>query len=158
MKKLLVYSLLAGIFVLNSGAGCNSKNDDPKPEEYKLLVGGLWEVTKTVTKDPTDVVTLQIKKGYLGYRFHADGTLESCSQGQCEKIGRWSFKLKNEAAGLGTLTFHLENPDQRELFGNTLEGHLEINTDNDVNWLINGDPTIGNTDFHQMLWYMTRTP
>lgn len=158
MKKLLLYSLLAGIFLLNTGAGCNSKDDDPKPEEYKLLVNGRWEVTKTVTKDPSDIVTLQIKKGYLGYRFYADGTLESCYQAKCGKMGRWSFKLKSEAIGTGVLTVYVENADQKEVLGNVLEGHLEINTDNDIIWVIKGNPTIGKTDAHEIQWHMTRTP
>jgi hypothetical protein len=157
MKKLFIYSCLSVVFLLNSGAGCNSKDEDPKPEEFKLLVNGLWEVTKTVTKEEGDIITLRPNKGALGFRFYADGTLESCAQGQCAKLGRWSFKLQNETVGDGRLTFYLENAGQREVFGDQLEGHLEINTDNDIIWVIKGNPLIGNTDAYEMQWTMVRS-
>lgn len=159
MKKFFTYSLLAAVLFGNSGAGCGSKNsDDPQPENIKLMVGGLWEVTKTVNFDPGDKVTLTLKKGALGFKFYADGKLESCSFGTCANMGRWSFLLKNGAVGTGTLTMYLEGADQKELFGNQLTGHLEINTDNDIIWVIQGNPTIGTTDATRMEWTMTRNP
>lgn len=159
MKKLLIYGLLAAMLFGNSGAGCSSKNqDDPQPEDIKLMVGGLWEVTKTVTYDPGDKVTLMLKKGALGFKFYTDGKLESCSFGTCAKMGRWSFLLKNGAVGTGTLTMYLEDANQKELFGDQLTGHLEINTDNDIIWVIAGNPTIGTTDATRMEWTMARNP
>lgn len=160
MKKCLIYSLLAAVLLGNSGAGCsNNKSDDPpQPENIKLMVGGLWEVTKTVFVDPGDKVTLTIKKGALGYKFYADGKLESCSFGTCAKLGRWSFLLKNGAVGEGTLTLYIENPDTRSVYGEKLEGYLEINTDNDIIWVVTGKPTIGSTDATRMEWTMTRNP
>lgn len=159
MKKLFIYSLLATVLFANSGAGCsNKKSDDPQPgSDIKLMVGGLWEVTKTVFVDPGDKVTLMPKKGALGYKFYADGKLESCSFGTCAKLGRWSFLLKNGAVGTGTLTMFIENNDVQSVYGSKLEGYLEINTDNDIIWVIKGNP-IGNTDATQMEWTMTRNP
>ncbi len=159
MKKVIIYSLLVAVLFGNSGAGCSgSKADDPQPgSDIKLMVGGIWEVTKTVFIEPSDKVTLTIKKGALGYKFHADGKLESCSFGTCAPLGRWSFLLKNGAVGTGTLTMFIENKDVQSVYGSKLEGHLEINTDNDIIWVVKGNP-IGNTDATQMEWTMTRIP
>jgi hypothetical protein len=158
MKKLLIYSLLSAVLLGNSGAGCASKNnDDPQPNDIKLMVGGLWEVTRTVTETPSDKITLTIKKGALGYKFFADGKLESCSFGTCAALGRWSFLLKNGAVGTGTLTMFIENADVRSVYGDKLTGSLEINTDNDIIWVITGNP-IGDTDATRIVWNMTRTP
>lgn len=156
--RFISFAFLIGIFIINSGAGCGSKNNDPEPEEFKLLVGGLWEVTKQVSIEPSDKVTLTLKKGALGFKFYADGKLESCSFGTCAPMGRWSFLLKSQAVGTGILTAYLENAAQKALFGNKLEGHLEINTDNDIIWVIKGNPTIGETDATEIQWTMARTP
>jgi hypothetical protein len=157
MKKLLTYSLLTAILFGNSGAGCGKNNDDPQPGDIKLMVGGMWEVMRTVTVTPSDKITLTIKKGALGYKFYADGKLESCSFGKCAALGRWSFLLKNGAVGTGTLTMFIDNADVRSVYGEKLTGQLEINTDNDIIWVVTGNP-IGDTDATRLEWNMSRTP
>ncbi|GAB3221903.1 hypothetical protein [Spirosoma arcticum] len=160
MKKLLVYSLLAAVLFGNSGAGCSSKNaDDPQPgNDIKLLVGGLWEVAQTLTFTPSDKITLKLKKGALGFKFYADGKLESCSFGTCSAIGRWSFLLQSQSKGTGTLTMYIENPDVASIYGNKMEGYLDISIDNFVRWVVKGNPTIGDTDATQIQWTMERNP
>jgi hypothetical protein len=157
MKKLLIYSLLSAVLFGNSGAGCSgSKADDPQPgSDIKLMVGGIWEVTRNVTVTPSDKVTLNIKKGAIGYKFYADGKLEGCSFGTCGSLGRWSFLLKSKDGG--TLTMFIENKDVQSVYGSKLEGQLEINTDNDIIWVIKGNP-IGNTDATRIEWTMARNP
>lgn len=160
MKTLLTYSLLLAVLFGNSGAGCSSKNsDDPQPgNDIKLLVGGLWEVTQTLTVTPSDKITLKLKKGALGFKFYTDGKLESCSSGTCSPIGRWSFLLQSQSAGTGTLTMYIENSDIASVYGNKMEGYLDISTDNFVRWVITGNPTIGKTDATEIQWAMERNP
>jgi hypothetical protein len=46
MKKVLTYSLLAIVFLLNTGAGCSSSTpDDPKPDSFDSLLGK-WELIR----------------------------------------------------------------------------------------------------------------
>ena len=35
LQKLLSFALLLGIFILNSGAVCSSKADDPQPDKFQ---------------------------------------------------------------------------------------------------------------------------
>lgn len=156
--KLLAYASLLAVLFGSAGAGCGGKNDDPQPEDIKLLVGGLWEVTKTYTVTPSDNITLMLKKGALGFKFYADGKLESCSFGTCAPLGRWSFLLKSGSNGTGTLTMFIENTDVQLVYGKKLEGTVEISNDNDFFWVIYGNPTIGDTDATQLEWNLERTP
>lgn len=156
MKKLLTINLLLAVLLGNSGAGCSgSKSDDPQPADVKLLVGGMWEVTRTHTISASDKITLQMKKGALGVKFYADGKLESCSFGTCKTMGRWSFLLQSQGAGTGTLTVYVDNPESQTVYGKKLEGALDISTDNLIRWIIKGTP-IGNTDATEMQWTMER--
>ncbi|OIN56084.1 hypothetical protein [Arsenicibacter rosenii] len=159
MKKLIAYALLLSVFILNGGAGCGGKKtDDPQPAQVKLLVGGLWDVTRTYTVTPSDKITLTIKKGALGLKFYSDGKIESCSSGTCGQLGRWSFQLISNSAGTGTLTVYVESTDIQAVYGKKLEGALDISTDNLIRWIIKGNPVIGETDASEIQWTMERTP
>ncbi|MEI7582423.1 hypothetical protein [Runella sp.] len=156
MKKLLAYGILCAIFILNSGAGCSDKKEEPEPEYVKLLVGGRWDVYKTYSESASDKITLMIKDGYLGYKFYADGSMDGCYQQTCQKQGRWSYQVKSAVAGTGELTLYNDNKDIAEVYGDKLAGHLEILSDNEIVWVVTGSPSIGNTDYSLMRWYMKR--
>ncbi|NBB20083.1 hypothetical protein GVN20_12025 [Runella sp. CRIBMP] len=157
MKKIIAYVVLISVFILNSGAGCSDKKEEPEPEYVKLLVGGRWDVYKTYSESASDKITLTIKDGYLGYKFYTDGSMDGCFQQTCEKQGRWSYKVKNAAAGTGELTLYNDNKDIAEVYGDQLIGHLEILSDNEIIWVVNGSPFVGNTDYSLVRWYMKRT-
>lgn len=152
--------MLAGVFLINTAAGCSDKKDDPKPDEkyVKLLVGGRWNVYKTYSESESDKITLNIKEGYIGYKFYADGSMDGCFQETCAKQGRWEYKVKSAAAGTGELTLFNDNKDIASLYGDKTVGHLEILTDNEFAWIVSGNPYIGHSDYKVMKWWFIRKP
>ena len=133
-QKLLSFALLLGIFILNSGAGCSSKTDDPQPDNFQSLIGR-WEVgvVNVYAKDSQGENLLGSFRRGLAFVFHDDGSYDGCilpgsdwdNAGQSgatgvwncstNREGRWSLKvtkLSGKDIQDGTIT--LKSPTQNE--------------------------------------------
>jgi hypothetical protein len=110
LQKLLSIALLLGIFILNSGAGCSSKTDDPQPDNFQSLLGK-WEA---LTYDRS-YVTLEGKqkndqgeiKAKVIWEFLQDGRLITTDGNNSREV-RWKLSVeevadKNIAKGKLTL-------------------------------------------------------
>ena len=110
LQELLSFALLLGIFILNSGAGCSSKTDDPQPDNFTSLLGK-WEA---LTYDRI-YVTLEGKrindhgeiKAKITWEFLQDGRLIATEGSNSREI-RWKLSVeavagKNIAKGKLTL-------------------------------------------------------
>ncbi|AXE19795.1 hypothetical protein DR864_19635 [Runella rosea] len=99
MKKLLSCSVLLSILVLNSGAGCGSKTEDPQPDNFQSLIGK-WEairfVYEIVKQDGSEIDTgteLKSKGTVIIWEFFSDGRLVATQDGKSREV-RWELKVK----------------------------------------------------------------
>lgn len=112
MKPLLSYALLLTIFILNSGAGCGAKSEDPQPDNFQSLIGK-WEAqtsTYTITKQDgsslIDKTDLKAKGINITWEFFSDGRLVATQEGKSVE-SRWKLNVKStgDKGGIyGTLT------------------------------------------------------
>ena len=114
MKRLLAYGILCTIFIVNSGAGCSDKKEDPKPDNFGGIIGK-WKLIKTgyyFTKSDGTVVDDTFDTEPRGinivYEYFDDGRLVVTDVANNTKAEiRWSLKvLKGDAQGIldGQLT------------------------------------------------------
>ena len=114
MKTLLSYSLLLGIFILSSGAGCGAKSEDPAPRPaYLQSLLGRWEVVEAKVysqKAGEAQRALGSFRTGLAYIFYDNNTYDGCIQsgsdwdnaGQSGAVGTW--KCSTDKSGRWTLT------------------------------------------------------
>jgi len=81
MKTLFSYTILLGTFILNSGAGCSDKKEEPKPDSFPGIIGK-WKLTKTgyyFTKTNgtkvNDTFETEPRGINIAYEFFDDGRL-----------------------------------------------------------------------------------
>ena len=98
MKKILSFGILLGILVLNSGAGCGSKTEDPQPDNFQSLLGK-WEaqsVTHTITKQNgttvVDPVPFRARGVIIVWEFFKDGRLVATQDGKSREV-RWKLTV-----------------------------------------------------------------
>ncbi len=114
MQKLLSYGVLFTIFILNSGAGCSDKTEDPKPDNFGGIIGK-WKLIKTgyyfTKSDGTkvdDTFDTEPRGINIVYEYFDDGRLVVTDVANNTKAEiRWSLKvLKGDDKGIldGQLT------------------------------------------------------
>lgn len=98
LQKLLSFALLLGIFILNSGAGCSSKTDDPQPDNFTSLLGK-WQLqsfaynfTKQDGTTKIDLVDAKSRNIIVFYEFFNDGRLIITQDGKSLQ-GQWNLKV-----------------------------------------------------------------
>ncbi|MEZ0611639.1 hypothetical protein ACAW74_24225 [Fibrella sp. WM1] len=114
MKKLLIYSTLMAILVINSGAGCGSSSTpvDPQPDGFQSLVGK-WQAqraTYEITEQNGNYFETGpdfIKNGVtIIWEFFSDGRLKATQDGKTREV-RWKLnvtQLSGQSIDKGTLT------------------------------------------------------
>lgn len=137
MKKLIAYGALLTLFILNSGAGCSDRKEDPKPDNFGGLIGK-WRLIKTgyyITKSDgtkvNDTFDTEPRGINMVYEFFDDGRLvvtnvvkntqaetrwslkviksddKGILEGQLIQIGKEQKELAKEIGQAGDLTFQI---------------------------------------------------
>lgn len=97
-QKLLSFALILGVFIINSGAGCSSKADDPQPDNFQSLLGKwqlqgfTYNITKQDGSTKIDKVDAKARGIIVFYEFFSDGRLVLTQDGKTLN-GRWSLNV-----------------------------------------------------------------
>lgn len=177
LQKLLSFALILSVFILNSGAGCSSKTDDPQPDNFQSLLGR-WEigVANIYVKDSQGERLLGSFRKGLAYIFYQDGGYDGCilpgsdwdNAGQSgatgvwncstNKPGRWSLKVTKVSGKTieeGTLTLTaptLKEPFILEKLHTFAPDNLTDATLSDTDVLLQGQTPVKKDAFGSESW------
>jgi hypothetical protein len=97
-NKIISFSLLMGVLIINLSAGCSEKSEETKPDSFQSLVGR-WEVQRSVYNiieqdGDTKQSTTEIKANGINviWEFFADGRLLVSQDGVTQET-RWSLNV-----------------------------------------------------------------
>jgi hypothetical protein len=105
MKKIISFALLISIFVLNSGAGCSTEEDEPKPDNFSSMVGK-WKLHSYILTKVLDDGRVESAKWFaqehnvnVSWDFQSNGVFIA-STDTSKAQGTWELKVLKANGGL----------------------------------------------------------